>query len=77
MYDCNGECSFRATGQHENADELLERSLYALEMAWHPWFNPITNPDCRLKYEEECNRPFFHALFKHMLVRCVSDPQPV
>ncbi len=27
----------RATGQHEYADDMLQRCLYALEMAWHPW----------------------------------------
>lgn len=44
---------------------MLERCLYALEMAWHPWFNPAT-ANCRLPYEQEQNRPLFTALFKHM-----------
>ncbi|CAL8471120.1 g10662 [Coccomyxa elongata] len=55
----------RATGQHETADEMLERCLYALELACHPWFNPST-ANCRLPYRQEQNRPLFTALFKHM-----------
>ena len=30
----------RAMGQHEYADEMLQRCLYGLEMAWHPWCAP-------------------------------------
>ena len=55
----------RATGQHEQADELLERCLYALEMALHPQFF-LGDPHCRVPYEEETNRPLFTTLFKHM-----------
>lgn len=57
----------RATGQHEQADELLQRCLYALEMALHPYFQ-WGEPGCRIPFEEESNRPLFSALFKHMQV---------
>ena len=55
----------RATGQHEQADELLERCLYALEMALHSQFF-LGDAHCRVPYEEESNRPLFTTLFKHM-----------
>lgn len=58
---------YRATGQHEQADELLQRCLYALEMALHPFFQ-WGEPNCRIPFEEESNRPLFAALFKHMQV---------
>lgn len=61
---CVSPCA-RATGQHEYADEMLQRCLYALEMAWHPSFSPAT-ASCRLPYSQEQNRPLFAALFKHM-----------
>ncbi|KAK9819275.1 hypothetical protein WJX81_004556 [Elliptochloris bilobata] len=52
----------RATGQHEYAEELLQRCLYALEMAWPPSFRP----QARVDFEEEQNRPLFVALFRHI-----------
>lgn len=63
----NGQHSCRATGQHEQADELLERCLYALEMALHPYC-VLGDASCRIPYESEKNRPLFTALFKHMQV---------
>ncbi len=59
----------RATGQHEQADELLQRCIYALEMALHPYFK-WGEANCRIPFEEEHNRPLFIALFKHMQVCC-------
>ena len=44
--------SCRATGQHEQADELLERCLYALEMALHPYC-VLGDANCRIPYESE------------------------
>ena len=52
---------------------MLERCLYALEMAWHPWFNPAT-ANCRLPFVQEQNRPLFTALFKHMQARSKFAP---
>ena len=66
-YHQNGQHSCRATGQHEQADELLERCLYALEMALHPYC-VLGDASCRIPYESEKNRPLFTALFKHMQV---------
>ena len=57
----------RATGQHEQADELLERCLYALEMGLHPYC-VLGDANCRIPCEFEKNRPLFTALFKHMQV---------
>ena len=70
--DMSGLCptSFhgsRSTGEQAYADEILERCLYALEMAWHPWFNPAGG-NCRLDFEVEANRPLFTALFRYMQV---------
>ncbi|KAK9829524.1 hypothetical protein WJX72_006318 [[Myrmecia] bisecta] len=56
---------YRAMGEHAYSEEMLERCLYALEMAWHPWFNPAA-ANCRLNYSVEANRPLFVALFRHM-----------
>ena len=65
----------RATGQHEQADELLQRCLYVLEMALHPSFQ-WGEPGCRIPFEEENNRPLFSALFKHMQVgRAMLHPR--
>lgn len=58
----------RATGQHEYANELLERCLYALEMALHPSCI-FGDAACQVPFEEEANRPLFTALFKHMQAR--------
>jgi len=59
----------RATGQHEQADELLQRCIYALEMALHPYFK-WGEANGRIPFEEEHNKPLFSALFKHMQVCC-------
>ncbi|KAK9846792.1 hypothetical protein WJX84_000742, partial [Apatococcus fuscideae] len=56
---------YRSTGEQAYADEILERCLYALEMAWHPWFNPAGG-NCRLDFEVEANRPLFTAIFRYM-----------
>ena len=45
----------------------LERCLYALEMALHPYC-VLGDASCRIPYESEKNRPLFTALFKHMQV---------
>ena len=42
--------------------------LAALEMAWHPYFNPGT-ANTRMDYEHPLNRPLFIALFKQTQVR--------
>ena len=62
----------RSTGEQAYADEILERCLYALEMAWHPWFNPAGG-NCRLDFEVEANRPLFTALFRYMQVSPCSS----
>lgn len=56
---------YRHMGETQTSSDLLERCLYALEYAWHPWFN-ITTGRCRLDYRWDPNKPLFIALFKHM-----------
>lgn len=54
---------YRSMGEVAASDEMLERCIYALEMAWHPYFNPGT-ANTRMDYEHPLNRPLFIALFK-------------
>eukprot|EP00897_Mesotaenium_endlicherianum_P004793 jgi/Mesen1/4341/ME000022S03629 len=56
---------YKQMGEFQTSADLLERCLYSLECAWHPWFNPSLGT-CRLPYSEESNRPLFYALFRHM-----------
>lgn len=58
-------------GEHSTADDMLDRCLYAFEMAWHHSFN-IANANCMLDPEREENKGFFEALFRHLqvLVSC-------
>eukprot|EP00884_Botryococcus_braunii_P005141 jgi/Botrbrau1/14628/Bobra.0364s0012.1 len=56
---------YRATNQHEFAEEVLQMCLYALEAAWHPSFNP-TARQCYLPFKHPENRPFYTALTRHM-----------
>ena len=53
----------QATGEHTYADEMLERALYAFEMAWHPTFSPATG-NCSLDFAHQPNRAFFKCLFR-------------
>lgn len=46
---------------------MLERALYAFEMAWHHSFN-IGAANCCLAIEDEANKGFFEALFWHLQV---------
>ncbi|KAF5273306.1 hypothetical protein FQR65_LT04728 [Abscondita terminalis] len=48
------------------AAELVERSLYALECAFHPLFN-LAQGNCRLDYRRQENRILFITLYKHLL----------
>lgn len=56
---------YKHMGETQKSSDLLERCLYALECAWHPWFNPASGK-CRLDYSWNANKPLFKALFKHM-----------
>lgn len=47
------------------AEEMLERALYALELAWHPTFSPAA-ASMHVPYEQ-ANAPLFTCLF-----RCAS-----
>ncbi|KAK4877302.1 hypothetical protein RN001_009808 [Aquatica leii] len=48
------------------AAELVERSLYVLECAFHPLFN-VAQGNCRLDYRRQENRILFITLYKHLL----------
>ena len=47
------------------AAELIERTLYAMEAAFHPLFNLAVGTS-RLDYKRQENRAFFIALFRHI-----------
>jgi len=47
------------------AAELVERTLYALESAFHPCFN-FASGQCHLDYRRQENRALFISLFRHM-----------
>jgi hypothetical protein len=47
---------------------MLERALYAFEMAWHPAFSPA-NGNCRLDFAHQPNRAFFKCLFRQTQVQ--------
>ena len=55
----------RATGEHASSDEMLERCLYALDLAFHPRF---VLGKSRMSHGPVRNRPLFAALFKQMQV---------
>ncbi len=50
---------------HSRAAELIERTLYAMESAFHPLFNLAVGTS-RLDYRRQENRAFFIAIFKHL-----------
>ncbi|KAG9447066.1 hypothetical protein H6P81_013194 [Aristolochia fimbriata] len=54
------------SGEHQSAADYIAKCLYALECAWHPVFTPF-HAKCRLLYSHDTNKPFFSALFTHML----------
>lgn len=56
---------YRSMGEHSTADDMLDRCLYAFEMAWHHSFN-IATANCMLDPEREENKGFFEALFRHL-----------
>lgn len=55
----------RSGGQHETADDMLSRAIYAMEMAWPPNFSL---GECTLEYDLPENVPLFKALFQHIRV---------
>ncbi|CAI5940443.1 unnamed protein product [Closterium sp. NIES-64] len=56
---------YKQVGEVQTSADLLERALFLLEAAWHPWFNPSLGT-CRLEFSHEPNRALFDALFRHM-----------
>ncbi|XP_071702498.1 uncharacterized protein [Rutidosis leptorrhynchoides] len=56
---------FKFSGELQMSIDATAKSLYALECAWHPLFNPL-NGNVQLKYVHETNQPIFTALFAHM-----------
>ncbi|KAL4430372.1 hypothetical protein ABPG77_002178 [Micractinium sp. CCAP 211/92] len=55
---------YRSMGEQAYAEEMLERALYALEMAWHPSFSPAA-ANMHVPYDE-ANAPLFICLFRYM-----------
>ncbi|XP_024993589.1 transcription factor 25 isoform X1 [Cynara cardunculus var. scolymus] len=56
---------FKFSGELQMSADATAKSLYALECAWHPLFNPLQH-SCRLKYEHDTNKQIFTTLFAHM-----------
>ncbi|KAH0549293.1 transcription factor 25 [Cotesia glomerata] len=50
----------------QTSAEFVERAVHCFECAFHPYFN-VTTGNCRLSYKNQTNRPFFIALFKHLM----------
>jgi hypothetical protein len=56
---------YRQMGENATADEMLERCLYALEMAWPAGLVAAAGAGTvRVPAEDEVNAPLFVALFK-------------
>jgi Transcriptional repressor TCF25 len=62
-------------GDQSQADDLLDRCLYAFEMAWHHSFS-IASANCMLDPEHSENKGFLEALFRQLQVptRCCLIP---
>lgn len=56
---------FKFSGEFQMSADATAKSLYALECAWHPLFNPLQG-NCQLKYEHDTNKQLFTTLFAHM-----------
>ena len=64
-------CTFRASGQNETADEMLARSLYALESIWPSNFQPGVS---RINSDLPENGAIFKTLFKYIQVLLPQAP---
>ena len=62
-------------GDQSQADDLLDRCLYAFEMAWHHSFS-IASADCMLDPERSENKGFLEALFRQLQVPSRSCLKP-
>ncbi|XP_023766007.1 uncharacterized protein LOC111914504 [Lactuca sativa] len=56
---------FKFSGELQMSADATSKSLYALECAWHPLFNPL-QATCKLQYKHETNQQLFTTLFSHM-----------
>ncbi|KAG7666551.1 hypothetical protein KSW81_005203 [Nannochloris sp. 'desiccata'] len=57
---------YRAMSEHAYADEMIERCVYALEMAWPPGFLSAAGHGIARVAYNETNAPLFLALFRYM-----------
>jgi Transcriptional repressor TCF25 len=57
----------QSMGDQSQADDLLDRCLYAFEMAWHHSFS-IASANCMLDPERSENKGFLEALFRQLQV---------
>jgi hypothetical protein len=55
----------KQSGDIGTAGEMIERALFASELAFHPNFNLVSG-NCRLDYNRLENRSFFLALYRHL-----------
>jgi hypothetical protein len=57
---------YRSMAEHTYADEMIERCVYVLEMAWPPgFFSAAGHGTARVAYNE-ANEPLFIALFRYI-----------
>jgi Transcriptional repressor TCF25 len=64
-------CYLQSMGEQSQADDMLDRCLYAFEMAWHHSFS-IATANCMLDPERKQNKGFLEALFRQLQVLTAS-----
>ncbi|XP_061196986.1 ribosome quality control complex subunit TCF25-like [Saccostrea echinata] len=57
---------FRMNEDMQTAADLIERALFSFEMSFHSLFS-LTTGNSRLDFKQAENRPFYLALFKHLV----------
>jgi Transcriptional repressor TCF25 len=61
----------QSMGEQSTADDMLDRCLYAFEMAWHHSFS-VATANCMLDPERKENKGFYEALFRQLQVHYVA-----
>jgi Transcriptional repressor TCF25 len=67
VYHCSSCGHLQSMGDQSQADDMLDRCLYAFEMAWHHSFS-IASANCMLDPERNENKGFLEALFRQLQV---------
>ena len=53
------------SGDYTTADALIQRCIFVLESAFHPWFD-VTSGTCRLEFAEDENQIFFKVISRYI-----------